>query len=159
MSFDNREAFASAMMDGRDANGNTWRWHNGAFWCGSISTSTFNVYGIVTEILPEPEPWEPQEGDEILVWNESETHTRKFICMANNYYVCTAAISKQPFTWKHAKPLPAENPWRTIIKNEWPDCKPADKIEVKDADNRVVRYTAGAIDWHVRVWNKWRLAE
>jgi len=156
--------FIRAMLNGRefrDTNGNTWRWHHGAFWCGNISTSTFNAYNQVTEILPEPEQWEPQEGEEILVWDLDEEPEKPyqgtFLAKVDGEYITRFAMKL--VGWKHAKPLPEENPWLELSLNTWPDCKITDEIEVKDVNNLQMKLVAGNVPWNITRWKRWRLAK
>lgn len=57
------------------------------------------------------------------------------------------------------KPIENNNPWRPIVKGEWPECKPYALIELKYPDGRIKMRIASRFAWDITTAIEWRYAE
>jgi len=150
--FKTREDYVWAMLDGRKfTDGLLCEWNGKTFTRGGLPYSIFNSYVSVTEILPEPEPFEPKEGEEIYVANrqDCEWKRRNFIGMFNEFFMCKNLDERNlsPSPWFLAKPIPEENPWITNNGETFPDYNLSDVIEYRMKDDSIGCGTAGSLRW------------
>jgi len=164
--FETREDYARAMLEGRKFMDGVFlcEWNGKTFNRGGSPYSIFNSYADITEILPEPKPFDPIQGEEIIVGHSEDfvNNKRIFIGKFNEYFMCVNTCeSMAPTAWQFANPIQEENPW---IKNDgkpWPGCKPTDKIEYKLGIDTIFTDIAGDLRW-VKIVDKsditkWRL--
>jgi len=163
--FKNETEFVQALLNGRgfkDPAGYTFYWDGKHFRRGVDKIKTFGGFDKVTEIFPEPAPFEPKPGDEILVWNvfEEQAYKLKVRGMFDGQYLTEHRDAEGTYeSWLHAKSAPKENPWIERAPNTWPDCRPRDSIEVQDADRCNGHGKATYYDWVADHWVRWRLAK
>jgi len=166
--FKTKKEFIQAMLDGR-----RFRSKSGIIFDYNEKITIpfnhgmyFDAYDTVVEIMPEPDAFEPEEGVEIIVWdnNDGNDYRRVFIGMFNHTYMCEPgrARGELPIAWQYAKPIPEENPWIKHDGKSWPSCKPTDKIEYKRKGyEQILIARAGDIWWEFRNTNadiiEWRL--
>jgi len=161
--FKTKKQFIQAMLDGRKFKyeGVTYYFEEGDYPFQNIKA--FYAFDQVKEVLPELEPFKPEPGDMINVWNTlGKKKPRKFICMAGNYYICDTDLDNdRPFIWKYAEPLPPKKPWIENDGKSFPKCKPGDVIESVDREGTVITDNADWFIWHWEDANydivKWRL--
>lgn len=72
-----------------------------------------------------------------------------------------AIISANNMAAAHAAPIPEKdtNPWREIVKGEWPECKPDSEIILKYHDGATRKLLAGDILWNSIAATHWRYGE
>ena len=71
-------------------------------------------------------------GEQIEVTNRDNwiyPHKAEYLGKFEEFYIAGFPGEGTPVLWKHAREI--GKPWIPIIKGEWPDCKPGDKIQIK----------------------------
>ena len=62
--------------------------------------------------------------------------------------------------WVEPEPaMPPMNPWRKIVPEEWPECKPGDRITAKFSDGATGDYYAANVPGYPTAAIEWRYAE
>ena len=103
----------------------------------------------------KPEPIENEYEDGLYGWQKCEMAKRQQTVRKG--FIRRVRLVEDP-TWVEPELKQEKNPWRPIVKGEWPECKPKDLIYIRDSISNSLK-KAGDVNWHTTRAIKWKYAE